>query len=197
MWVYAGSKLAGKVDRVPGLFYVVTRFVHLWSIPLLPEASYLVLATPERGPPRGVRIPLSWKSVLLTWLRVGAGGIALLSGCVVLAVLTDSNTSPGLNDTLLRLSLPILCACPILFGVTFLFTRASRGRAIELGKYLGLSPEAVEGTFLSPEARLKELESYLSAHPDALESFAPEVGEEGEPDTSVRKKRRRTGEDWR
>src|SRR5437762_2645960 len=38
-----GSKLYGRVDDVPGMFYVATRFGHLWYLPLIPMGSFVVL----------------------------------------------------------------------------------------------------------------------------------------------------------
>ena len=64
-----GTQFYGKVDRVPGLFYVVTRFGHLWFIPLFPVESYLILDLPGETGKRGKGIPMSGKSVLHGWLR--------------------------------------------------------------------------------------------------------------------------------
>jgi hypothetical protein len=78
-----GQRLCGKVDRVPGFFYVSTKFFHVDYMPLFPMGSYLVFEGTERGEQfRGEKIRVSWKSVLTGLLRgwlaffafVGAGG---------------------------------------------------------------------------------------------------------------------------
>jgi hypothetical protein len=39
MIIVWGSRLYGKVDAVPGLFHVATRFGHIWYLPLIPMGS--------------------------------------------------------------------------------------------------------------------------------------------------------------
>ena len=36
-----GQRFYGKVDQVPGLFYVATHFAYLNYVPLFPTATYL------------------------------------------------------------------------------------------------------------------------------------------------------------
>jgi hypothetical protein len=77
-----GSRLYGKVDRVPGLFYVATVFFHLWFIPLIPTATYVVLEGSEDGEGwKGVTISLSGKSILAAY-----GRTFLLISAVVMAI---------------------------------------------------------------------------------------------------------------
>jgi hypothetical protein len=80
-----GVGFYGKVDRVPGQFYVVTRFFHLyWVLPLFPVElrSYLVFEGPCAPEHRicadGVPIPLSIKSLLFAWARGPLAGLGLL-----------------------------------------------------------------------------------------------------------------------
>ena len=42
MVVVYGTKLCGRVDHVPGVFYVATKFAHCWYLPLVPLGSYAV-----------------------------------------------------------------------------------------------------------------------------------------------------------
>lgn len=69
--VVYGTALCGQVDRVDGLFYVSTQFFHVDHVPLFPRGSYVVIAGSEKrgGGFRGQRIGLSWKSVLVGYLR--------------------------------------------------------------------------------------------------------------------------------
>src|SRR5688572_9675502 len=71
MFVIYGTRLMGKVDHVENLGYVSTQFFHLNFVPLVPTGSYLILA--ENGDDfRGVSLPLSFKSILVAWLRAGS-----------------------------------------------------------------------------------------------------------------------------
>lgn len=71
-----GSRLYGKVDEVPGVFYVATKFGHLWYLPLIPLGSHVVFREHEDGWD-GLPISMSTKSVLVAWTRAALvlGGI--------------------------------------------------------------------------------------------------------------------------
>jgi hypothetical protein len=58
-----GDSYFGKVDWVPGLFYVRTRFLHIWFFPFVPRQSYLFFDEPPGGSYLGVRIPLRWTTM--------------------------------------------------------------------------------------------------------------------------------------
>src|SRR5262245_34049471 len=65
-----GSKLYGRVDEVPGMFYVATRFGHIWYLPLIPMGSVMVLEA--SGKPMGmISVGFNFKSFALAWLRAG------------------------------------------------------------------------------------------------------------------------------
>ena len=71
-----GTRMMGKVDAVPGVGHVATKFFYLQYVPLIPVETYLVFR--EVGEQiHGVQIPFSPKSILVAWLR---------TGCVVAAV---------------------------------------------------------------------------------------------------------------
>lgn len=68
MWIVVyGRRYAGKVDHVPGLYFVKTYFRHVYGVPWFPLASFLLWDDPKY-PYRGVRIPLCWRSVAKGWL---------------------------------------------------------------------------------------------------------------------------------
>jgi hypothetical protein len=84
-----GSRLCGRVDRVEGLFHVVTRFGHLWHLPILPLGSRLVV-TGEAGPTSERRLPLQGRSILTTYLRSYGGLAATLAGAASTFFLADA-----------------------------------------------------------------------------------------------------------
>src|SRR5262245_38295829 len=143
MIVIFGSDHYGKCDRVPGLFYVVTRFGHLYYVPLIPLQSYLVFEGTESGGGfRGVPLGLSGKSVLVAWSRVAL----FLAGLVlaVLAVVAGIRTleaKGGLWTAGLLAGLAVLSF--YLFGQTYRLVRAHPARALRLAQEAGLDPELV------------------------------------------------------
>lgn len=65
-----GRRLCGRVDRVPGICYVATRFAHLYYVPLIPLSSWIIKQGTEKTFDfREQRIRLSVKSVLIAWLQ--------------------------------------------------------------------------------------------------------------------------------
>jgi hypothetical protein len=76
-----GTRLYGKVDHAPGLFYVATTFFYINFVPLVPTGSFLVID--DGTEKNGVKISLSPWSMLVGWGRaIGfvAGPILLLIG---------------------------------------------------------------------------------------------------------------------
>jgi hypothetical protein len=72
MIVVFGSTLYGKVESVPGVCHVATRFLHFFFVPLFPTGSWLVLHKRERveGGADAIKLPaLHWGSVGMGWLR--------------------------------------------------------------------------------------------------------------------------------
>ena len=137
MLIIYGSKLYGKVDVVPGLFHVETKFGHLWYIPLIPVESYVVLQKTSNGF-NGVRIPMSFKSISYAWLRAGS----LIAGIVGLIVaLAESNKD--LNDWITP-AIVGFSALATFVVLTFHrgSTHASYRRACRLGDLIGMSPES-------------------------------------------------------
>jgi hypothetical protein len=145
MFVF-GDDYWGKVDWVPGLFYVKTRFLHIWWLPMVPRESILFFdENPAPPSPRGVPISLRWKSIGLTWLHT----FLLLSmvlffaaGCALFTV--DSRKVP------IHPAISITVAWSIVFVSGWLYWWSCRWmsptaeRAFELGKMLGISQETVE-----------------------------------------------------
>jgi hypothetical protein len=141
MIIIWGSRLFGKVDDVPGMFHVATKFGHLWYIPLIPMGSHLVFAKTDQGW-RGAPIPFSSKSMVVAWLRA-----ALVLASVIACLLF----LPGINDARLNVFAKSVCvAIPALvIGLTVLaFTlkplrRASYKRAVELARHVKFNDEGM------------------------------------------------------
>src|SRR3954451_16881728 len=88
MFFIFGSRLWGKVDEVPGLFHVGTRFGHINFVPLIPMQSYVILSQ-DGGSVRGVQIPLSGKSILIAWGRAVGALSAIIAGIAGLVTLSS------------------------------------------------------------------------------------------------------------
>jgi hypothetical protein len=139
MVIVWGSKIMGKVDVVPGLFHVATKFGHIYYIPLIPTATFVVLSQDSTNF-RGVPIGLSAKSILVAWLRTGLFLAAMIATCVT-AVFAGDKHGPGLAG-------PLVAAVLLwaLFALTWhkFVTRASFSRARSLGERIGMTPEGME-----------------------------------------------------
>ena len=79
-----GHNYFGLVDQVPGLFYVMTRFVHIWWLPLVPWESWVIADDGQHSH----RIPLSWKSVFVDWSRFALGFLFVFLGLMLLPIFT-------------------------------------------------------------------------------------------------------------
>ncbi|HLW64817.1 MAG TPA: hypothetical protein VKS79_05810 [Gemmataceae bacterium] len=154
MFIMFGTRTYGKVDHLPGLFYVSTSFIHINFVPLCPTESYLVI---DDGKQRGMKIGMSGKSIFFAWARAlaFAGGIGL--ACLGVFELAEHHTVPA----------AVLIATGIL-GILFFFfsyklTRPGPRRALRIARQAGIAPEVlaryfVETNMLQPE----ELEQLLA-----------------------------------
>lgn len=143
MIIIWGTRLFGRVDEVPGLFHVATRFFHLWYIPLIPLGSSLILSK-EGNSYRGMDISLSGKSVLIAWLRVGLILGTLVLGFVGLVLLAATARGgsiwPGIGVEVLA----VICLVgAILAWTTKGLCHASYERAVQLAERAGMSEEGL------------------------------------------------------
>jgi hypothetical protein len=136
MIIIYGSKLYGKVDVVPGLFHVETKFGHLWYIPLIPVESYVVFGKSGENF-NGIKIPMSFKSICYAWLRAGTLVAAIVS---LVMVLSESKNGPSEWVTPAIVGLSALATCLVL-SFHKGSTHASRQRAYQIGQKIGMSPE--------------------------------------------------------
>jgi hypothetical protein len=80
MIIIHGTRLYGKVDQVPGLFFIATSFFYLQFIPLFPLGSFLVLegTTKEGGGFSGRKLGWSGKSIFFAYFRLAL----FIGGCM-------------------------------------------------------------------------------------------------------------------
>lgn len=108
MIVIFGERMYGKVDRVPGVCYVITIFAHLNFIPLIPTRSYIVIeGTEEGGEFRGKEVTISLKSAIAGYIRVWCGAVALISAVIAGFGLVGAVEALRLNALLLPLPLVV------------------------------------------------------------------------------------------
>jgi hypothetical protein len=147
-----GDSMYGKVDQVPGLFHVATRFFHLQYVPLVPMGTYLIL---ESGQTRNARfrIGLSIKSVLLAWLRA-ALWIAVIGCPFIGLVALAEQPRPG-GRARPRDPWPAVAilagfevATAAVLWLSYRFTHSSPVRALDLAGQVGIPPEAVAAAFV-------------------------------------------------
>jgi len=137
MIIISGVRFAGKVDAVPQVGHVATRFFHLYYVPLIPVGTFLV--TDEREDEfSGLPLPWSFKSILVGWLRT-AGFLAFVPAIFLLVTgVTRSDAARvGAGVLIILLAAAVLWFCYKLKSIT----TASYERAIDLASRLGLSPE--------------------------------------------------------
>lgn len=140
MFVIHGQVLYGKVDRVRGLFYVATRFFHVYWVPLVPLASYLILeqATKARKP-AGLKIPMSGRSVFWAWVRF----LLVFGGCVLVPALVVAlrRDAGRAWQAWVAAALAVPAAALALLALSYRVTHAGAERALELAVQAGISPE--------------------------------------------------------
>lgn len=141
MFFVFGSRLMGKVDEVPGLFHVATKFWHINFLPLVPMQSYVILGK-NGGSFRGVPIPMSGKSVLAAWGR-SIGVLAALIGGIFALVAFTNPRGPD-QEAFLLLGVAVFGGAGAAFTWFYRgFTRASFDRACHLGRLIGLNEQGM------------------------------------------------------
>lgn len=109
-----GTRMYGWVDGIEGQGMVATRFFHLMFVPLIPLGT-VFMVDDDRGAP----ISLSWKSILVAYLRAGIFWSAVVCWFSVPATI-------GLTCIL---ALPLTLAY---FVMPFFVRTASERRAAEI-----------------------------------------------------------------
>ena len=176
MIIIHGTRLYGKVDQVPGLFFIATSFFYLQFIPLFPLGSFLVLegTTKEGGGFSGRKLALSGKSIFFAYFRLAL----FIGGCIVATVVFidafEMLERNGIVDWsafggMLATSIVLFLA----FWTSYRFTHARPTRALELARQVGIPPETV-AKFFAHKLGSKDMDE-LSEHLQ----YAGNAGDEG------------------
>lgn len=143
MIVVFGHRLFGKVDAVPGLFHVATKFFYIDYLPLIPAGTWLVFSQSGKSW-RGVPIPFSFKSMLVAWARAAAVVGTVLFPILILAAANSRGRAgdPDLATCVggLVVSLAVLIGGYYVPGIG----RATPARLEQLCIAAGLSQETID-----------------------------------------------------
>ena len=148
--LHIGMHDYGKVDVVPGLLSVKTRFFHLSFFPLIPMGSKLVPHPQSTLAMLGdVPIPLCGKSVAFAYLR--AGLVLAIATAVIMVVISVIEASGGRSIWASELLVGSGCLMALVgtYYGTHVLSRASLEHVIVLGATLGFSTQQVEDYFAS------------------------------------------------
>lgn len=162
--MFVGKGLFGRVDQVHGRCYVATRFFFVSGLPVIPLDSWAVVEDNEVVSPeflfevvstlpsakaeavRMVRIPFSWKSVAVTYLRAvmwpihgGALALLIILGGAYLVIPRQKPLDPKFLQLILVLILAAVIGGMILW-LSYRVTRATNQRASQLFTLLGIRP---------------------------------------------------------
>jgi hypothetical protein len=101
MVVIWGQRMYGRVDRFAGS-HIATRFFHIYYVPLIPLASWLVLEEKADGNFVGIPLPLQLRSIALAWLRIGSIIALLVAGVNVIQAIDNPymSTIDGLGSAI-------------------------------------------------------------------------------------------------
>ena len=140
MAIIYGQRPYGKCDVVPELFYVATWFFHVDYLPLFPTGSNLVFGK-VGDQYRVVKIPMSAKSVLLAWGRIGTFIAAVAT---IIAAISEYGSDHGsTQDALGFATLALLSVTAYAFLMIYFRRRMpSYERAGKLAQLAGLSDKA-------------------------------------------------------
>ena len=142
---FFGDAYFGRVDRVPGLFHVKTRFLHVWWIPFVPRESWVV--DDGRGN-HGRRIHLSWKSVFVTWSRVAVGFLFVFTGLMLVPIFGSDPKQITVHPIIAAgIILTVLTVLAGAYALTYWCAKPDVHRAFELAKWLDIDPNEVVDRF--------------------------------------------------
>lgn len=134
MIIIWGSQLYGKVDEIEGVGHVATRFGHLYYVPLIPVSTMFI--TGQEGENYyGAGIGLSFKSILMAWLRT----FSVLAVIASVFFLFASDTGPLQGKLIPAIALAFSIGLVVLFRMSWAM-KASYERAKQLSEELGFDP---------------------------------------------------------
>jgi len=150
-----GSRLYGKVDWVPGEFYVATEFFHANFITVWPQRSWLIFHEAKEGW-YGVRIPMSLKSVAIAYLRCACTLWAVVLGLFTMLFVSawaqdghHAMVASLRNVSVASWAIAVLVAAAGVFLTVFSrwvpgLGRATAARAEQLARAAGLPEQVIE-----------------------------------------------------
>ena len=178
MFIVWGSGMYGKVDEIPEIGYVRTKFGHLYYFPLIPTASYFV--TQEAGDQfAGSSLPLNVKSILKAY--IWSGLVVAAVGCIIVGGATL--TAPIGAVEVAVATIMILGSIAAAYFSGRIWSKASYQRAVEIADQLNFDPQLKIYIDLQYEQiseqeaddRLDELSSDL----DELDDLTDEIAASG------------------
>ncbi len=128
----------GKVDQVPGRYYVVSRFFHVLGVPVVPLGAYLVydVAAPAGCVPMspGPQLPFSGKSVIFAWVRALLVLLFVLGGTIAGFVSQEPELWPLASKPFVNMALLLgaPATCSGLLWASYRLSRAGPERAQQL-----------------------------------------------------------------
>lgn len=133
MFIIFGSRAFGKVDQVPGVCHVATKFAHVQYIPLIPTGTYAIFDDEH-----AVKIQFSIKSAATAWFRAIAVFITATAGCFAGVAFADHSMQEG--------TLAAMIAVAAVGGVFASYSlpkvsKASYERAMEIASQISDAPE--------------------------------------------------------
>lgn len=141
---YIGYKIFGKVDAVKGVGCVGTKFYHINNFPIWPTGTFFVTEQ-YAGGFRGIRIPLSLKSVVAGYVRTYSVLWGVLIGGMAVLNFVDP-PHDGYGFAIISIAAWTLF---ILFNTLGFFKHASPERAKQLMELAGSSAKCPSGTGVS------------------------------------------------
>ncbi|HET9618323.1 MAG TPA: hypothetical protein VFP74_14240 [Pseudolabrys sp.] len=138
MFVF-GTTFFGKIQSVPGLFYVATKCFHIFFLPLIPLGTYFVFEGSARHDSKGGKdristlvkpMPFDIKTVLMAWLRVA----------LILAIVGAGTRMVAFGFSIATIIVLVLAAASL--HLSYVLSRADVEKAMELGQ-IGRFPNAI------------------------------------------------------
>jgi hypothetical protein len=173
MLLHFGEQHYGKVDVVPDLCHVATRFFHINFLPLIPLGSEIVVTgTSEAGGARRLKTTLSLKSVVVAWVRATLY-IALVVGLTGGAILTLEHFQQRRGPSTATVLAPwgVAAGSLLCLWLSHKLARAGYDRAVQLGAELGLDPILVE-RYLTVAREDREATAAANKEPEGWERYS-------------------------
>jgi hypothetical protein len=132
-----GETKYGRVNRIPGLFYVATGFFHINFLPIFPVGTYVLF---DGTKDHGVRTRLSLRSIVVGYLRTYSFLVAFIASLVALLWLIIELPKGNLTTGFLYGS-GVAAAAWSVYALTFLLGRPNLAWSLRLAEELDIPLE--------------------------------------------------------